>query len=52
MTNANKNNLKNNVFSGALKAGDDESAYIEVVNNIKSNNVMLFFTVFGKGICR
>lgn len=47
---ANKNSLKNNVSADALGAWDVVSAYIEVVNNIKSNNVMVFFAVFGKGI--
>ena len=50
MARANKNSLKNNVFADALGAWDVVSAYIEVVNNIKSNNVMVFFAVFGKGI--
>lgn len=42
MARANKNSLKNNVFADALGAWDVVSAYIEVVNNIKSNNVMVF----------
>lgn len=42
MASANKNSLKNNVFADALGAWDVVSAYIEVVNNIKSNNVMVF----------